>query len=156
MPAQRPGRSKQDYSTPPEFIAAVEKQWGKLELDLAAREDNAKAQYYLTPEDDSLSCAWHQDYGSVVRMWLNPPYADIGPWAAKCAETRLVPGGRIFFLVPASIGSNWFAEHVHGRALVLALSPRLTFEGCTTPYPKDCILAVYGEGPGFDVWRWKP
>lgn len=57
---------------------------------------------------------------------------------------------------PASIGSNWFAEHVHRRALVLGLNgPRLKFEGSPDPYPKDLMLVCYGESPGFDVWRWR-
>lgn len=57
-------------------------------------------------------------------------------------------------LVPASVGSRWFAEHVHGWARVLALSGRLSFDGIA-PFPKDLILAVYGEPPGFDVWDWR-
>jgi hypothetical protein len=46
---------------------------------------------------------------------------------------------------------------VHKHALVLGLSPRLTFVGCPTPYPKDLMLSVFCESwIGFDVWRWKP
>lgn len=36
-----------------------------------------------------------------------------------------------------------------------ALSPRLTFEGTTDPYPKDLMLSVFSAGVhGFDSWRW--
>lgn len=41
-PIQKPGRSKQDYGTPWEFIRAVERRWGKLHVDLAAHSENAK------------------------------------------------------------------------------------------------------------------
>ena len=64
-------------------------------------------------------------------------------------------GSRIFLLTPASIGANWFAEHVYGKAHVLALQGRLTFVGHKQPYPKDCILSVYGVKPGFSVWDWR-
>ena len=144
--------SKQDYGTPWPFIRAVEARWGALTLDLAAREDNAKAPAYITPEQDSLTSVW-VPFG---RQWLNPPFARITPWAAKCAASELLADARRFLLVPASVGSNWFASHVHRKALVLGLNgPRLQFEGSPDPYPKDLMLVCYGESPGFDVWRWR-
>lgn len=159
MPAQKPGRSRQDYGTPADFIAAVERRFGPLAIDLAAREDNKKAPLCLTPEVDSLASDWTR-FGDR-NCWLNPPFADIAPWAAKCALTASAMrknGGRILFLVPASVGANWFADHVHEKALVLVLTGRLSFDGIA-PYPKDCMLCAFGgEGltmSGFDVWRWR-
>jgi hypothetical protein len=61
---------------------------------------------------------------------------------------------RIFFLVPAGVGANWFARHVDKKALVLFLNGRLSFDGIA-PYPKDCILACYGLKPGYEVWPWR-
>lgn len=152
MPRQVPGRSRQDYETPAEFIRAVELRFGRLHVDLAARADNAKCPIFVTPDEDSLSIDWSVRFRNR-RAWINPEFADIGPWAAKCAAAR---GLHIFMLTPASVGANWFAEHVHGRALVLALSPRLTFVGASDPYPKDCMLSIFGFGvAGFDVWRWR-
>jgi hypothetical protein len=39
----------------------------------------------------------------------------------------------------------------------LLLNGRLTFDGCAAPYPKDCILALYGPeiAPGYEVWNWR-
>lgn len=162
MPAQRPGNSKQDYGTPAEFIAEVEIRFGDLCIDLAAREDNKKAPRCITPEEDSLAQPWLNFFSGGDVGWLNPPFAHIGPWAAKCAEwleaARAVNlQGRILMLAPASVGSNWYRDHVHGKAYVLFLNDRLTFVGAKDPYPKDCMLCVYdtATGPGFDVWRWK-
>lgn len=155
MPKQQPGKSKQDYETPPEFIAAVERRFGRLHVDLAARADNAKAAIFVPPERDSLSLNWAREFAGR-RCWLNPEFADIAPWAAKCAASASA-GLHIVMLTPASIGANWFAEHVHGKAIVLGLSPRITFVGAADPYPKDCMLSVFGLGvAGFDVWRWQP
>ena len=41
VPIQKPGRSRQDYGTPPEFLAAVVARFGPLAFDLAASRDNA-------------------------------------------------------------------------------------------------------------------
>lgn len=155
MPVQKPGRSKQDYETPREFIDAVEGRFGKLEVDLAARHDNAKAPQWIPPEIDSLRLEWP----THKRMWLNPPFGNIAVWARKCWEwlEQQGPDGRIFFLVPASVGANWFWSYVIDYAVVFALQPRLSFDG-RHPFPKDLILAVYGmtgETSELHRWRWK-
>jgi site-specific DNA-methyltransferase (adenine-specific) len=151
-PTVKRGRSKQDYGTPPDFIAAVVTRFGGIHLDLAATRENRKADLFFSPEDDAFDHDWNQITGN---LWLNPPFADIKPWAAKCALTY-GRRGFLFLLTPASIGTDWFNLDVKGFAYVLGLSPRLTFEGTTDPYPKDLMLSVYGYGlHGFDTWRWK-
>jgi phage N-6-adenine-methyltransferase len=156
------GKSKQDYQTPPEFIRAVEKKFGKLVCDLAANEKTTQCQIWYGPDNrpgldtamDSLTMQWHKQQGN---LWLNPPFDKISPWAMKCAsESKL--GARILFLVPASVGSNWFADFVHDKAHIFFLNGRLQFVGAKDPYPKDCILAAFGFpklSPGYSVWRWK-
>lgn len=152
MPRQRPHRSKQDYGTPAAFLREVELRWGNLTLDLACTQTNRVAPVGL--DGDSLGSHWPTH---DVRLWLNPPFTRIGDWAAKCAEWVLgaTGGSRLFLLTPASVGTEWFADHVHGKAMVYGLRPRLTFVGCKDPYPKDLILSVYGDGPGFGLWRWR-
>ena len=157
MPEQKPGRSVQEVGTPPEFLRAAVARFGQLVWDLAANESNHVTPDWFGPgspqNDDSFAHSWGGLPNGV--MWLNPPYGDIAPWAKRCAEVGN-NWRRIAFLVPASVGSNWFAEHVAGKALVLFLRPRLTFVGHTQCYPKDLILAMYGEKPGYECWRWKP
>jgi phage N-6-adenine-methyltransferase len=163
MPLQKPGRSKQDYATPRDFLDAVKLKFGvkTWAWDLAATRDNSVCGYpnYYGPDRtpvecrDSLSCDWTKLRGD---LWLNPPYADIEPWAEKCATSTVYsfkPPRRIFLLVPASVGSNWWADHVHGKALVVFPRPRLSFDG-KAPYPKDTSLIVFGEKPGYELWRW--
>ena len=149
--------SVQEVGTPRVFLDAVESRFGTLEFDLAAnRENTVCGPMFYGPgsglQEDSLRAWWGN---KPLVMWLNPPYSNIAQWAEKCARDRH-PEGRIAFLVPASVGSNWFADHVDGKALVLFLRPRLTFVGHTAPYPKDLILALYGEKPGYECWRWRP
>ncbi len=152
-PRQKPGKSRQDFGTPMEFIDAVVKRFGPLAWDLAAHAGNHKCDLYFDETANSLRQDWTQLRGN---LWLNPPFGDIGTWARKCAESvnGLGHGTKILMLTPASVGSNWFAEHVHHRALVLGVNPRMSFDG-KDPYPKDLMLSVFGVAPGFDVWRWK-
>ncbi len=149
MPVQKPGLSKQDYSTPDEFIAAVKSKLGIEEfcVDLAASQDNTKARMYFSERDNALVHPWWQ---FTRWAWLNPPFANIALWAKKCSES----GIKIAFLVPAAVGSNWFRDYVDGKALVLLLNGRLSFDGIA-PYPKDCILCLYGAEPGYEVWDWR-
>ena len=163
MPVQKPGKSVQEVGTPREFLDAVEERFGRLRWDLAADETNHVTEGWSGPgstvQPDSLKGAWWALPEGL--LWLNPPYAKIGPWAEKCSRWREVDSWnatrqRIAFLVPASVGTNWFAAHVDRKALVLFLSPRLTFVGHTQSYPKDLMLAVYGARPGYECWRWKP
>lgn len=178
------GKSRQDYGTPLDFMAAVVDRFGPIAFDLAAHEGNHKADRWYGrggEAEDSLAQDWTKLDGN---LWLNCEYDDIEPWARKCAESRGFrwEKRRIFLLVPASVGSLWFADYVHEQALVLGLVGRLTFvntgvrqpmsqlglgidvapasgetdEVCEDPYPKDLVLACYGEAPGFDCWRWRP
>lgn len=145
------GKSKQDYSTPLDFMEAVAIRFGRPTFDLAADSTNWKAADYFTIEQDSLKQQWHKIPGW---LWLNPPFGSIEIWASKCAAESAL-GAKILFLTPASIGSSWFQTWVHPCAVTLALNPRLCFDG-KNPYPKDCQLSVFCAGlSGFNTWRWK-
>ncbi len=155
MPIQKPGHSKQTYGTPKEFIQAIEKRFGPIVCDLAAAKENTKAPHFYSIKDNSLAQPWAEHYSEGV-LYLNPPFGGIEGWAKKCAEESQKRHGLILFLTPSSIGTTYFAEYIHQKAMVLSLSPRLVFEGETSSFPKDLMLSCYGYGfKGFDVWRWK-
>jgi phage N-6-adenine-methyltransferase len=156
MPRQKPGESKQDYATPPEYIAAVKARFGisSFAYDLAADSENTKAKHFFCEEEDSLKQDWRKLRGD---LWLNPPYAHIAPWAVRCHHTAGPLDAlrrRIFFLVPAGVGANWFAQFVHQKALVIFNNGRISFDGIA-PYPKDTLLAVFGLKPGYECWTWR-
>jgi phage N-6-adenine-methyltransferase len=162
-PKQKPGKSKQDYRTPPEFIDAVAKRFGRPTFDLAATsgEQIPGVDHYFTPEQDSLAQSWAhlqtpgQDDPSARVAFLNPPFANIAPWAQKLTDECRWLKRWTLMLVPASVGSDWYRKHIHGKAMVLGLSPRLTFVAAPDPYPKDLALICAGFGvSGFQTWRW--
>jgi len=153
-PTVNRGGSRQDYGTPPEFLAAVRRRFGALDVDLACHAGNriAGVSTYFTPADDSLSRDWNSLSGN---LWLNPPFSNIEPWAAKCAAARWRHGWTLL-LVPASVDANWYHDHVHRQAMVLPLRSRITFVGETHGYPKPLLLAAYGYGvAGFEPWAWR-
>lgn len=154
MPIQKPGRSKQDYETPDNFIEAFNWRFDAIDWDLAASKENTRGEFFFDEASNSLTQKWEECAGN---LWLNPPFTKIGVWAKKCADTAIrEPTSRIFLLVPASVGSDWYRDFVEPYAYVLGLNPRLTFKGCNDPYPKDCILACYLNGlTGFKTWSWK-
>jgi phage N-6-adenine-methyltransferase len=154
-PSMNRGRSKQDYGTPRVLLDAVEARFGPIVCDLAATAENKVTGLFYGPEDDSLRQDWAGDFPDG-NLWLNPPFGGIYDWAEKCRKESKRRTGHILFLTPASIGTMWFADNVKKHAYVLALTPRLTFNGATDPYPKDCILSVFGHGfRGFDMWHWQ-
>ncbi len=154
-PSIKKGKSKQDHGTPWAFVRAVEAKWGPMVADLACTRENAKAPAgYYHPEIDALDRDWAGDH-PTGNLWLNPPFANIDPWAEKCAWHGVRRDGLIFLLTPASIGTEWFRARVWGNARVLGVSPRLTFEGSEDPYPKDLMLSIFGKATdGFALWRW--
>lgn len=147
------GGLKQSYETPTDFILAVEKRFGKLTFDLAAAADNTKCVDYFTKEQDSLAQQWFKLPGL---LWLNPEFADITPWAAKCAAESELGAPPILLLTPASVGANWFKNFVLPSAAVIPLNGRIKFVGEKDYYPKDLMLSVYWRGiAGFQTpWTW--
>lgn len=153
-PKQKPGSSRQDYGTPPELLAAVKRRLriDDFGMDLAADAANRVTQRYYDRHDDALAQPWPQPRWN----WLNPPYSRIGPWVQKAYRTSQWENNQTAVLIPAAVGSIWWREFVHEKCRVLFLNPRLTFVGCTDPYPKDCALLLYSLGySGYDVWTWK-
>lgn len=166
MPKQQPHRSKQDYATPMAFILAAQRYLyiKRFTIDFAADRQNAKAPQHLDERMDALSFSPEEwaDLCDGGWGWLNPPYTNIGSWAEHCLAA-MNSGAKIAFLVPASVGSNWFRDYIHEQpgVKVLFLNGRLSFTENGDPYPKDLMLVLFGgveKGDYFyqsDVWNWR-
>lgn len=161
MPVQKPGKSVQDVGTPLWLLELVAKTWGTIVLDVAASERYHAAYAWYGEEHDGLTQPWRvlgpvvdpvmegvQSRKLVGTIWCNPPFGCIKPWIKKASE--YIGPCVVAVLVPAAVGSNWWAEYVDKQAQVLFLRPRLIFQGHDQPYPKDCALLIYGAGkPGY-------
>jgi phage N-6-adenine-methyltransferase len=153
MPVQKPHSSKQDYETPPELIASVQRRFGVIDFDLAASPENAKALRFFTKTDDAIQQNW--SLGPRVRVaWCNPEFAHCEDYAKKASEVRWL---RRWTLLLVPMGTqDWACEFLWGKAYVLKLNGRVTFVGADQGYPKDLVLAVYGFGvAGEEVWDWR-
>lgn len=163
-PKHNKGNSQQVFSTPDDFIAAVKEKLhiDAFKFDFAANADNAKADRYWSEVDDSLSKSpweWVDAIGDPAGWgWLNPPFADIAPWARRCAEAGYA-GANIALLIPAAVGANYYQDFIEPHAQVYALNGRLAFmpDKPRWLYPKDCLLALFGRGAGweFETWSWR-
>lgn len=156
---------RQGHRTPRDFLTAVVLRFGMITWDLAAttgHQVTGPDGCHFSPELDALTQDWRwlidpeADDRNCRVAWLNPPFSNITPWAKKLDEECRFLRRWTLLLVPASVGANWYRDHVDGKALVLFLSGRLTFVGSTTPYPKDCMLACFGFGvSGSQIWDWR-
>lgn len=158
MPRQKPGKSKQDYGTPKEFLDAVRNRLciQEFKVDLAATQENRVCPFWhgLDNGIDSLADGVRWNYNGWA--WLNPPFSNITPWAAKAAK-EAQRGAHIAMLIPASVGANWWRDWVEAYAYQSFLNGRITFVGETTPYPKDCALLLYTpwQFMGHEIWNWR-
>lgn len=161
-PPPAPPENNQHWGTPRPFLNAVEKRFGPIGLDLAAKADNCVVPAYFGAGspfeiEDTLAptTAWDDWVDPTALRWLNPEFADIAPYAEKCARYRGVT--TIAMLTHDAIDTEWFEQHVWGKALVLLLRPRMKFVGALDGFPKPLILSVFGPrvAPGVDLWRWK-
>lgn len=163
-PNSKPQIGQQNYRTPPAFLAAVRRRIGieSIDWDLACTTADCvgAAGGYTHPEVDALA----EDWTVLARIpdvtcWVNPPFAQSGAFCAKAASS----GARVIALVPVAIGTKWWKQHVHRRAVVLGTG-RLTFDnpdGTPAPAPinRDCALLVYNilpEGTDYyllEDWR---
>lgn len=173
MPAQNRHTSEQSVGTPREFISAACRKIRipGFSFDLAAdagntvvgASDHGNGKRYFDLADNALKQDWTHPLGPGPRYmhstewnWLNPPFAQIGPWAEKCLEESQ-RGVHIAMLVPSSTGTNWYNDYVHGYAYCLWLRGRIRFIGHTDQYPKDLMLVLYTPigFNGGDIWDWK-
>lgn len=156
--------SRQDYATPPELVALIADRFGvSFVIDLAADGTNAKAPNFLTASDDSLSRDWNAEMARTVEFdllpgpaaWINPPFKRAAPWMEKCAAES-AKGMKIISLTLSSLGSNWYRDHVNGKAFSLILQDRVTFVGCDASYTKELMVTLWGfKMTGLGFWSWK-
>jgi hypothetical protein len=156
--------SEQVVGTPSVFTARVA-EWRPITIDLAATTSNAVAPVWITEGMNSLDARfdWTQLVDPGCVGWLNPPFARIAPFAAKCSDfaARCAPGATVAMLVPAAVSTNWYAEHVHGKCLALWVRPRIKFVGHAQTFPKDLALFMFGRNmsgkrlEGFATWQWR-
>lgn len=99
------------------------------------------AETRYTEEDDGLAddSPW---YGSV---FVNPPYSNIRPWAAKAVRsTERGDADFVVLLMPSySASSSWFHDHASSAEYLCVVDGRLTFHGADSGAPFASLLVVF-------------
>lgn len=137
-----------DRWTPPELFDALNARFG-FTVDVAASDANAKCARYYTLGTNGLAQDW-----SGERVWCNPPFSDIRPWAEKAHTTT---DALVVLLTPANrTEQGWWQEFVEpyrdsgGRLTVEFLAGRTKFvlprgeyaeKGNTPPF--GCCLLIW-------------
>jgi len=141
-----------EWITPADFFAVVDREFGPFDLDPCALTETAKAGHYYTAADDGLRFGW---FG---RVFMNPPYSEIGAWMAKAADSAR-QGCAVVCLVPARTDTRWFwSSALPGE--VLLLPGRLKFgDGRNSaPFPSCLVLLRPGLpwwGSRLAAWDWR-
>ena len=67
-----------DWATPPELFAQINRRYGPFDLDVCASAGNTKCERFYSPDQDGLQQPWQGV------CWMNPPYGrTIGLWVRK-------------------------------------------------------------------------
>lgn len=125
-----------EWSTPPDFFARMNAEFG-FTLDAAASRANHKCSRYFTAEDDALT----QEWNGVV--WLNPPYSRglQGRFLRKALESAR-GGATVVCLIPARTDTAVWHEIIFPYAEIRFVRGRLRFEGATAgaPFPSAVVI----------------
>lgn len=175
---------KDDWATPPEFMAALAEEFA-FTLDVCADARNAKAPKwlegpcvkldgvppggYMNPCACGLCSYWYDNI-----CFLNPPYSDIRPWVMAADEASGL-GATVVALLPASHGNDWYAlasgscsEERRVRERIQFIHPqgcecKACLEGHKGSNTTDSFLFVWRPGPDrwlthsarVGLWSWR-
>ena len=153
--------SRQAVSTPPALVEYVKGRW-PITVDLAADEFNALCPQWIGEDANSLGVNWMSrllvPYSWPRPVgWLNPPFGKLDPWMEKC-RTESLRGAHILSLVPASIESGWFSQHINrGPCTVYVLHGRLKFPGYANVAGQGHMLVDWHGGAwgGIHLLDWR-
>jgi hypothetical protein len=133
----------------------------RIDWDLACTETDCVGESggYTFPQVDALTQDWGGDLAhDGITAWVNPPFAQSGAFCAKAASS----GVRVLALVPVAIGTRWWQQHVHRRAVVAGVgrlvfnnpdgTPVLSKDGKPQSINRDCALLAYNVLPTGTDW----
>lgn len=130
--------SRQNWRTPKWLINALWTEFGIFDLDGAADEDNTLAYAWLGPgggAEDALNLGPNVSLIDDARIFVNPPYNNLGPWIDAFAEWR-TRADIVVALLPNSTETRWFRRLAEGIAHEIRfLTQRVQFELPPTEQP---------------------
>lgn len=126
-----------EWETPRDLFEKLDREF-HFTLDACASEANRKCDRYYTREDNGLDKPWRDEV-----VWCNPPYSKIKAWVEKAENERNREGATVVMLVPARTDTQWFHNHVYGKAEVRFLRGRIRFQGAEHNAPFPSMIVIY-------------
>ena len=137
-------RSKRnDWLTPEGILHLVRGAFaGQIELDPCGNRKSlvrAKRQYLLSCKEDGLMLPWRG------KVFVNPPFADVGTWLYKASIEAERIGGEIIFLMPSRTDTKAWQEVVPTAQAVCFWKGRIRFVGAPASAPCPTALIYWGR-----------
>lgn len=133
-----------EWATPKSLFEKLNAEF-HFDVDVCAREHNAKCERYFTPEMDGLA----QEWKGVC--WMNPPYGDeIGLWMAKAFHSANAGSARVVCLVPARTDTQWWHQYAMRSSEIRFVTGRIQFVGLSdngAPFPSAIVIFDGFRGP---------
>lgn len=130
----RPARKGDACETPWPLYRALDREFA-FTVDAAARAHNTKAARFFP---DGLAASWEGE-----RVFCNPPWSDIAPWARKAAERA---ADVAVLLVPVRTDRPWW--HGWGRHAdeIRWIEGRVNYEGMGSRAREPSVILVFRRG----------
>jgi len=133
--------SHDEHYTPIHIIAAVVGVLGKIDLDPCSNDGKnpcVPAERHYTKAENGLLNPWEG------RVYANPPYSDLLPWAKKLNQ-ELTDVDEALILLPAYTDTQWWDEFCQNSPMICFLHGRLTFRGNETPARFPSAMLYFGQ-----------
>lgn len=138
---------RQDWETPQEFFDKLDAVY-HFTLDVCATKENAKCEFYYSPQDNGLEMPWSFEYIKEV-CWLNPPYGrEIGRWVKKAYEEAQSFNCVVVALLPARTDTAWWHDYVMKAQQIYLIRGRLKFVGGKSCAPFPSAVVVFANTAG--------
>ena len=113
-----------NWETPPEFFAKLNKMFGPFTLDPCATPETAKCEVYYTAEQDGLKQSWKGQ-----KVYVNPPYSRKlqKAFIEKCWTEAQNDDTMVVMLVPARTCKKDWHEYCMNASAVYFVKGRLKF-----------------------------
>jgi|SRR5216684_237849 len=132
-------RASDEWSSPQWLVEQCAAEFGPFDLDPAASDGSAQAPVFFTVYDDGLGRPWKG------RVWMNPPYSEVGKWMAKAAaEVAIGNADLVVCLVPARVDARWYRAAAAVASVVRILPQRVKFGGLSDSAPFPSAVIVLG------------
>ena len=133
-------RASDEWASPQWLVDQCATEFGPFDLDPAASAATAQAPTFYTIYDDGLGQRWKG------RVWMNPPYSDVGQWMAKAAaEVAIGNAELVVCLVPARVDARWYRAATTVASVVRILPQRVKFGSLSDSAPFPSAIIVLGS-----------